>query len=169
MGLDKGAINQSKDIELSEGPDLGWLAAAILELRGGKAIRLESLKKKKKKLIMGPLDFSPLHILRFRLLHRNTKCWRATIHIVSLCLLEPRQPKEPCVDGTTLSMLYDIHTACKIKPPLALTFILFFYFHFRPQTAPTTPPLFLITNSYLSSVYINNILAHFGNFTPQIF
>jgi hypothetical protein len=47
MGLDKGAINQSKDIELSEGPDLGWLAAAILELRGGKAIRLESLKKKK--------------------------------------------------------------------------------------------------------------------------
>jgi hypothetical protein len=30
MGLDKGAINQSKDIELSEGPDLGWLAGWLL-------------------------------------------------------------------------------------------------------------------------------------------
>lgn len=29
MGLDDGAINQSKDIELSEGPDLGWLAALL--------------------------------------------------------------------------------------------------------------------------------------------
>lgn len=56
--MDKGAINQSKDIKLSEGPDLGWLAA-FWELRGGKGIRVESLKMAPLKNFDGPL--SPLY------------------------------------------------------------------------------------------------------------